>query len=112
MSGYIENGIVMIVRTAADLGSVIKEARHSREWSQAELAKRVELHQPKISEIERGKPGVDFETILKVIAALQLSINIGEAGSADQFVTVINPEEPDYDDDIDLDAIANTGVKK
>ena len=109
---HIENGIAMLIRTAADLGAVINTARRSRKWSQAELAKRVGLHQPKISEIERGKSGVNFETILKVIAALQLNINIIESASGDQLATVINPDEPDYDDDFDLDAIANTGVKE
>jgi HTH-type transcriptional regulator/antitoxin HipB len=109
---HIENGIVMLIRKSSDLGTVIRDARRDRKWSQAELAKRAGLHQPKISEIETGKSDPNIETILKVIAPLQLTINIAAAGSTDQTATVINPEEPDYDDDFDLDTIADTGIRK
>lgn len=102
----------MIIRTAVDLGAVIHDARRSRNWSQAELAKRVGLHQPKISEIERGRSGVTVETIFKVLSALELSVNIGDAVNADQLPTIVDPDEPDHDDDFDLNAIARTGIKE
>lgn len=102
----------MLVRTAADVGAIIQQARLSRKLSQAELGKRLGLHQPKISAIERGKSGASMETVIRVLDALQLSISIIEAAGADHRVTVIDAEEPSYDDDIDLDAITKTGVKE
>ena len=109
---HIEKGMMMLVRNPSDLGAVIQQARLNRKLSQAALAKKVGLHQPKVSEIERGKSGVNLDTIMRVLAALQLSINIVDGTSADQQPKVIDAGEPGYDDDFDLDAIADTGIKK
>jgi HTH-type transcriptional regulator/antitoxin HipB len=96
------------VRTARDLGAAIKEARKERGFSQVALAKAVGVHQPKISEIERGAPGVRIGLILQVLRALELSIAIDAAA-------VPSTQKPGRsrrkdDDRVDLDRIANTGL--
>ena len=53
------------------VGSRIKAVRISRGMSQADLA--VEASLPLISNIERGKTGMQLETFVKVAEALQVS---------------------------------------
>src|SRR5262245_45321004 len=94
------------VRTARDLGAAIKEARRARGFSQLALAREVGIHQPKISAIERGAPGVRVGLILQVLRVLDLSIAID---------TTVAPssrskKRPHDDDHVDLDKIANTGL--
>jgi HTH-type transcriptional regulator/antitoxin HipB len=69
------------IRTARDLGAAIKEARKTRGFSQSALARKVGVHQPKISAIERGAPGVRVGLILQVLRALDLSIMTGQEAS-------------------------------
>ena len=98
----------MHVRTARDLGAVIRQERKKRGLSQIALAKDVGVHQPKISAVEKGAPGVRIGLILQILRALDLELAI----------TTPSPKKPDKDqqphaaDDIDLDAIANTGLRR
>ena len=81
----------MLVRTPAEVGVIIQQTRLARKLSQAALAKKAGLHQPKISEIERGKSGTNLETVMRILAFLQLSINIIDAESPEHQATVIDP---------------------
>ena len=55
------------------VGSRIKAVRISRGMSQADLAVEASVSQPLISNIERGKTGMQLETFVKVAEALQVS---------------------------------------
>ena len=55
------------------VGSRIKAVRISRGMSQADLAVEVPVPLPLISNIERGKTGMQLETFVKVAEALQVS---------------------------------------
>ena len=55
------------------VGSRIKAVRISRGMSQADLAVEASVSLPLISNIERGKPGMQLETFVKVAEALQVS---------------------------------------
>jgi HTH-type transcriptional regulator/antitoxin HipB len=96
------------VRTARDLGAAIKEARKERGFSQVALARAVGVHQPKISEIEQGAPGVRIGLILQVLRALDLSIAI-DAAAVSSTPKPRRSRRKD-DDRVDLDRIANTGL--
>jgi len=55
------------------VGSRIKAVRISRGMSQADLAVEASVSLPLISNIERGKMGMQLETFVKVAEALQVS---------------------------------------
>ena len=55
------------------VGSRIKAVRISRGMSQADLAVEASVSLPLISNIERGKAGMQLETFVKVAEALQVS---------------------------------------
>ena len=66
-----------MVRTATQLGAYIQDARVRKGISQQQLAEMIGKHQKTISSIERGSDGTKLETILLVLAALDLNIQIG-----------------------------------
>lgn len=101
-----------IVQTPADIGSSIRAARKARGLTQAALAGLAQVHQPKISEIEQGKPNAQLGLVLRVIAALDLSISIGaEPSHGGPEVKAVQPttivDEPLPDASIDIDAIVD-----
>lgn len=67
-----------IVRLPRQLGAQIHSARIAQNLSQKELASRVGLRQKTISAIENGSEGTKLDTLLSVIAALNLDMQIIE----------------------------------
>ncbi len=65
-----------LTRNPTQLGAIIQRARKQRGWTQAELGRRTGLRQATISLIETGNPAAKLETILAVLAALDLEIQI------------------------------------
>lgn len=65
-----------LARTPKQLGNLIRRARKNQDLSQAELGMKTGLRQATISEIESGRPGAKLESILKVLAILNLEIRI------------------------------------
>ncbi len=98
----------MQIRNASEIGQLIRETRNKRKLSQRELAERVGVHQPKISEIERGKATAHIGIVLRILAALDLKVDIRAEPDTRRQIT----DEPDYDDGINLDAIADTGLRR
>jgi HTH-type transcriptional regulator/antitoxin HipB len=94
------------VRTARDLGAAIKQARKARGFSQTTLAREVGVHQPKISDVERGAPGVRIGLVLQILRALDLAMAIATSPPAS------SPKRSGQEDGdhVDLDRIANTGL--
>ena len=95
----------MNVRTARDLGAAIKQARKTRGLSQEALAREVGVHQPKVSAVERGAPGVRVGLVLQILRTLDLTVTV--ASNTTQQPTK-RPRRKD--DELDLDKIANTGL--
>lgn len=101
------------VRTAVDIGSVIKTARGARGLTQTQLAKLAGVHQPKISEIERGKKTAHIGIVLRILASLDLTIDIGghrpqDIGTANPTVAEVLIDEPTPDETIDIDQIVDS----
>ena len=62
------------VRTARQLGDIIREERKRRNLTQQELANLVGTGQKTISAIENGNEGATLEIAFRLLAVLQLEI--------------------------------------
>ena len=98
----------MRIRTTRDLGAAIKQERKSRGFSQAALAKEVGVHQPKISEVERGAPGVRVGLVLQILRTLDLEVTIGTPSTVP--TPIKHRQKQPAEHDFDLSAIADTGI--
>lgn len=65
-----------IVRTSKQIGSQIQRYRKLAELSQSELAELVGLRQATISNIESGNAATRIDTVLAILAALDLEIQL------------------------------------
>ena len=65
-----------LARSPEQIGNVIRRARKKRGMSQTELGEKAGLRQGTISLIEKGHPAAKLETILTVLAALDLEFLI------------------------------------
>ncbi|MGE0284210.1 MAG: helix-turn-helix domain-containing protein [Rhizobiaceae bacterium] len=86
----------MQVRTAKEIGALIRDERKKLKLDQAELADLVGVNRRWVLEVERGKPRAEVGLILKTLHALGLSILI--EGENDTRVILPKPE-------IDIDMI-------
>ena len=64
-------------RTPRQIGNLIRRARKQRGWSQSQLAVRVGVRQGTISLIETGNPATKLDTLLAILAALELELQVG-----------------------------------
>jgi HTH-type transcriptional regulator/antitoxin HipB len=71
------------VRSAEQLGALIREERVRRNLTQQELADLTGTGQKTISRIENGNEGATLATVFKLLAVLQLQIRLSprDAGS-------------------------------
>jgi HTH-type transcriptional regulator/antitoxin HipB len=72
----------MIVRSQKQLGELIRSTRKKRGWRQVDLARRASMGQPLISELETGTSSSRIDTILKVLAALDLDLTLASRSPA------------------------------
>ena len=73
-----------LARTPKQLGTTIRRVRKRLGLSQSELGQRVGLRQETISLIETGNPATRLDTLLAVLAALDLEFRIAvRSGSPD-----------------------------
>ena len=63
-----------MLRSAADIGAVIRDRRQKLHLDQRALAKRVGVSRQWIVDIEKGKPRAGIELVLRTLAALGLSL--------------------------------------
>jgi len=68
----------MAVRSEQQLGAAIRTARKHKGWRQIDLARQACMRQQLISELETGASSARLDTILKVIAALDLDLSVTE----------------------------------
>lgn len=65
-----------LARSPEQLGNAIRRARKKRGMSQSELGEKAGLRQETISLIENGNSAAKLETILAVLAVLNLELQI------------------------------------
>jgi len=63
-------------RTPRQIGNLIRRARRKLGWNQTRLGDAAGLRQETISLIETGNPAARLETILAVLAALDLELQV------------------------------------
>ena len=71
----------MQIRTASDIGALIRDQRKKQQLDQADLAKKVGVNRRWVLEVERGKPRAEVGLVLKTLHALGLTLLI-EGGTA------------------------------
>lgn len=69
--------MLRIITTAQALGALIRDERKKQGLTQIELGKLTGVNQTTLSLIEKGKPSVQLQTILLLLATLNLNIQIG-----------------------------------
>jgi HTH-type transcriptional regulator/antitoxin HipB len=67
-----------LARTPKQIGTIIQRTRKKRGWTQMQLAEKAGLRQASISLIETGDKPAKLDSILAVLAALDLEFRIGE----------------------------------
>lgn len=65
-----------LARDPRQIGAVIRRNRRQLGWSQSALGERAGLRQETISLIETGNPAARLDTILTVLAALDLELQV------------------------------------
>lgn len=65
-----------LARTPKQIGNLIRRSRKKRGLSQTQLGEKAGLRQETISVIESGNPATKLDTILTVLAALDLEFRI------------------------------------
>lgn len=67
-----------LARTPKQIGTIIQRSRKQRDWTQSDLAERAGLRQGTISVIEKGDKPAKLDSILAVLAALDLEFRVGD----------------------------------
>lgn len=63
-----------MIRTARDIGALIREERLRTGWDQATLAKQAGVSRLWINQVERGKPGASVGLVLNTLSALGIEL--------------------------------------
>jgi len=72
----IVSSMKTLARDARQLGNLIRSARKQQAMSQQALGDRAGLRQETISLLESGNPAARVETVLSVLAALNLELQV------------------------------------
>jgi len=72
-----------IVRTTQQIGAALRRRRRSLALTQAALGKHTRLRQGTISRLENGEPKTQLQTLIDVLAALDLELVIRPRTKAD-----------------------------
>ena len=80
------------VRIPRDLGHAIRQARRGKNLTQADLATRSGVCQETISKVEAGRGGTKLDTILTLLAALDLELLVKtrSKGTASDFDNIFD----------------------
>lgn len=65
-----------LARTPKQIGNIVQRTRKKMGWNQTQLGEKAGLRQETISLIETGNPAAKLETILAVLAALDLEFQV------------------------------------
>lgn len=81
----------MLIRTAQDIGHLIRAARQAQQWSQSQLAAEIGSTQKWVSQIENGRPGADLDRVLRALVALGVTLDGRLAGTQ-----LSAPQDPSF----------------
>ena len=65
-----------VIRSNSDLGAAIRLARKSKNLRQVDVAKKASVRQALVSDIENGATTAKLDSVIRVLAALDLDLSI------------------------------------
>lgn len=65
-----------IVRNKKELGEVIRRARKNKGLRQVDVARKASVRQALVSDIENGVTAAKHDTVIRVLAALDMDLSI------------------------------------
>ena len=71
----------MHVRTMADVGAILREAREEAGLTQVELARRARVSREWLMKVESGRTSAELPRVMAVLAELGLVLEISRPGS-------------------------------
>lgn len=98
----------MRTKSVRELGAAIREARVARGQTQRAVATRIHVSQSAISKVEKGFPGASIGLIFQILKALDIPLELGDDGRPSRPKAAHTPSETI----VDLDAIADTGLRR
>jgi HTH-type transcriptional regulator/antitoxin HipB len=66
----------MIIRNNKDLGEAMRRARKAKDLRQVDIAQHASVRQALVSELENGATTAKLDTVIKVLAALDMDLSI------------------------------------
>ncbi|MGD8913425.1 MAG: helix-turn-helix domain-containing protein [Candidatus Thiodiazotropha sp.] len=66
----------MIIRNNKALGEIIRQERLKQEMRQVDLARKASVRQALISDLENGAVSAKLDTLIKVLAALDMDLSV------------------------------------
>ncbi len=67
-----------IIRSNKDLGATIRLERKARNLRQVDVARKASVRQAMVSELENGTTAAKLDTLIRVLAALDLDLSVVE----------------------------------
>ncbi len=71
-----------VIRNNKELGEAIRQARKNKDLRQVDVAQRASVRQALVSELENGATTAKLDTVIRVLAALDLDLSIVPRGKA------------------------------
>lgn len=71
----------MYIKSAKEFGVLVRSEREKRGWSQSQLAAKVGVSLPWVSQFERGKSKAQIDLVLKTLRVLEIPLWAGEPAS-------------------------------
>ena len=68
--------MVKIIRNNKDLGEAIRRARKSEDMRQVDVAQKASVRQALVSDLENGATTAKLDTVIRVLAALDMDLSI------------------------------------
>ncbi len=66
----------MIIRNIKEFGASVRIARLQQKLRQADLARKASVRQALISDLENGTTSAKLDTVIKVLAALDMDLSV------------------------------------
>ena len=71
-----------VIRSNKELGAALRMARKSKNLRQVDVARKASVRQALVSDLENGATMAKLDTVIKVLAALDLDLSIIPRGTA------------------------------
>ena len=65
-----------IIRNNKDLGEAIRLARKTKDFRQVDVAQKASVRQALVSELENGTTTAKLDTVIRILAALDMDLSI------------------------------------